>query len=68
MEGGTHYLETAQSPWDVIQGWVHPDQRPFETYLWGNALKYLHRYRRKGKPAEDIGKAIHYLTKLKETL
>ena len=66
MIGGTHYLETKYTPWDLIESWCHEDQKPMEVFLWGNALKYLHRYRRKGTPAQDIDKAIHYLSKLKE--
>ena len=68
MEGGTHYLETKVQPWAIIEDWSHPDQSQFEAYLWGNTLKYIHRYRRKGTPHQDIDKAIHYLTKLKEYL
>lgn len=43
------------------------DNMPFEAYLGyleGNAKKYLHRWRRKGKPMEDIKKAIWYLNRL----
>jgi len=66
--GGDHYRETDIQPWDAIEGWSHEDQAPFEAYLWGNAIKYIQRYRRKGKPVEDIGKAIHYLQQLEEVL
>lgn len=68
MVGGNHYKVTELQPWDVIDGWSHEDQDGFEAYLWGNALKYLQRYRRKGMPAQDIGKAIHYLQRLEEVL
>ena len=35
-------------------------------YLKGNVLKYIIRYKHKGKAAEDLGKCIWYLTRLKE--
>jgi hypothetical protein len=66
MVGGNHYKTTGVQPWDVIESWMHEDQNAFEAYLWGNALKYLHRYRRKGFPVQDIKKAIHYLERLEE--
>lgn len=68
MIGGSHYLETQFTPWDIIESWCHPDQTPMEVYLWGNALKYLHRYRRKNKPVDDLEKAIHYLERAIEEI
>lgn len=41
-------------------------QEEFEGYLKGNTLKYLWRYRYKGKPAEDLAKAGWYLAKLRQ--
>lgn len=35
-------------------------------YLTGAAMKYLHRWQYKGKPEEDLGKAIWYIERLKE--
>ena len=64
MVGGKHYVSTNLQPWDVIVSWQHPDQGPFEGYLWGNALKYLQRYRRKGKPVQDLEKAKHDIEQL----
>jgi hypothetical protein len=66
MVGGAHYQATQVQPWDVIESWMHEDQDGFEAFLWGNALKYMHRYRRKGAPIQDIKKAIHYLERLEE--
>ena len=37
-------------------------------YLKGAVLKYLWRYMYKGKPHEDIDKAIWYLTQMREEL
>ena len=39
-------------------------QEEFYGYLKGNCLKYLWRYRYKGKPLEDLEKAQWYLNKL----
>lgn len=41
-------------------------QMMFMGYLEGNTKKYLHRYRYKGKPIEDLEKARWYLSKLIE--
>ena len=38
----------------------------FEHYLQGNIIKYVWRYRYKGKPTEDLRKAEWYLQKLIE--
>ena len=40
----------------------------FESYLEGNVLKYMHRYKVKGKPLEDLSKALVYLCRLIEEL
>ena len=37
------------------------DHMMFMGYLEGNAKKYMHRYRYKGKPVEDLKKAQWYL-------
>ena len=36
----------------------------FQGYLKGNCMKYLWRYKYKGKPVEDLKKAQWYLEKL----
>jgi len=40
------------------------DTMMFLGYLEGNTKKYMHRYRYKGKPVEDLKKARWYLDKL----
>ena len=43
------------------------DNMPWEAYtgyLEGNTKKYMHRWRRKGKPVEDLKKARWYLDRL----
>lgn len=36
----------------------------YEGFLRGNAMKYLWRYDKKGKPLEDLQKAMWYLERL----
>jgi len=36
----------------------------FQGYCKGNCIKYLWRYQYKGKPLEDLQKALWYLEKL----
>jgi len=40
----------------------------FCGYLEGNVKKYLHRYRHKGKPVQDLQKAQWYLNYLQKEL
>jgi hypothetical protein len=40
----------------------------FRAYCLGNAIKYIHRHKYKGKPAEDLKKANYYLNKAITTL
>lgn len=40
----------------------------FESYCTGTALKYLWRWKKKGKPIQDIEKAIWYLETLRDYL
>lgn len=42
--------------------------RGIEAMCAGNAIKYIWRFNRKGKPVEDINKAIWYLNRLKQSL
>ena len=44
------------------------DGMMFLGYLEGNTKKYLHRYRHKGKPLEDLKKAKWYLNRLIEEM
>lgn len=56
--GGNHY-QAAIQPWDIIDAWEL-------DFFEGNALKYLLRYRFKGKPLEDLEKLEHYVKRMKE--
>lgn len=47
------------------------DNMSYEAYLGyleGNLKKYLHRWRYKGKPLEDLSKANWYLNRLRQEL
>jgi hypothetical protein len=50
--GGNHYKERAVQPWEV---WEAYDMNGWEA----SALKYLLRYKDKGKPLEDLYKCLH---------
>jgi len=50
--GGNHYKERAVQPWEV---WEAYDMNGWEA----SALKYLLRYKDKGKPIEDLYKCLH---------
>lgn len=56
-----HYSKGKYTPWEVIDDWKL-------DYYTGNALKYVCRHKHKGKPVEDIQKAIDCLIKYKQNL
>ncbi len=64
--------ESVNSPSHYASGTIEcidymKDNMPFEAfkgYLEGNAKKYLHRWRYKVKPTEDLKKAQWYLDRL----
>ena len=43
-------------------------EEEYVGYLRGNIAKYLHRWRWKGKPKEDLDKANWYLARLREVV
>ena len=47
---------------EAIQESMSPEA--FKGYLKGNTMKYLWRYDYKGKPSEDLEKAVWYLNRL----
>ena len=62
VESPSHYSSDKIECVDYLK-----DNMPFEAYIGGlewNVKKYLHRWRRKGKPVEDLLKAKWYLTRL----
>ena len=58
-----HYKQDDVECIDAIQS---ATGEGFEYYLQGVILKYIWRYRYKGKPIEDLKKAEWYLNKLLE--
>jgi len=52
-----HYISDGIEAIDYIRQQVEDTS----SYLEGNVLKYMHRYKRKGKPVEDLRKARQYL-------
>jgi len=50
--GGTHYKDRKIQPWEV---WEAYDMNGWEA----SAVKYLMRWKDKGKPLEDLYKALH---------
>jgi len=57
-----HYKQRGMEVIDVIEAGI--GDQGFIGYLLGNILKYLLRFRHKGKPIEDLKKARWYLDKL----
>ena len=59
-----HYKNGTIESIDYIKDFLSKEE--FTGFLRGNISKYLHRYRYKGKPMEDLNKARWYLDKLIE--
>lgn len=57
-----HYLQGKRETIEVIQDYMTRDE--FVGYLKGNILKYVGRFKFKGKPLQDLEKAKWYLEKL----
>ena len=57
-----HYTNGKVECIDWIEEMLSPEE--FRGYLKGNALKYLWRYKDKGHPETDLGKARWYIEKL----
>lgn len=60
----THYNTGAIECIDGIKESMNGEE--FKGYLKGNVIKYVWRYKNKGKPIEDLRKARWYLEKLIE--
>ena len=59
--GGSHYIKNTIQPWDFMESIM--SQEGFESYLQGNVIKYISRYKAKNG-VQDLQKAQHYLAKL----
>ena len=58
----SHYADSAIECIDAIAASMSRDA--FLGYLKGNVQKYIWRYEKKAKPAEDLKKARWYLNRL----
>lgn len=61
----SHYTEGAVECIDAIESSMSKDE--FLGYLKGNIIKYIWRYRLKGREVEDLKKAQWYLNRLVES-
>jgi len=59
----SHYGQGKIEAIDYIEDFLNEEE--FIGYLRGNIAKYLHRWRWKGKPKEDLEKANWYLARLR---
>ena len=57
-----HYRQGGIEAIDAIKASMTREE--FKGYLKANCMKYLWRYRHKGKPVEDLRKARWYLDRL----
>lgn len=55
-----HYTFSKYEVIDVLQAWF-----PADPFAW-QVVKYMSRYRHKGRPLEDLQKARFYLNRLIE--
>lgn len=63
--GGSHYVDMAVQPWDVMEAVLSPEE--FVGFLKGNIIKYSMRAGKKDS-SDDVAKALHYIEKLNEYL
>ncbi len=61
----SHYTSGKYETINIIED-ATSDLEGIKAFACGNALKYIIRHNKKGKPKEDIEKAIFYLNKLIE--
>jgi len=59
-----HYDRGTVQPIDFMEGSFTPDE--YRGFLKGQVIKYIARYRYKGKPIDDLAKAKTYLDWLME--
>ena len=59
-----HYGQGSIESIEYIEDFLTDEE--YKGFLRGNISKYLHRYRYKGKPVEDLKKAQWYLARLIE--
>lgn len=59
----SHYTSGKFEAIEVIED-ATSDLEGIKAFACGNALKYIIRHNKKGKPVEDLKKAIFYINKL----
>lgn len=59
----THYQSNSVECIDAIEAAVEGLDSQ-EGFLAGNAIKYLWRFKKKGKPVEDLQKVLWYINRL----
>jgi hypothetical protein len=62
VEKPPHYNNGSIECIDYIKSFLSKEE--YIGYLRGNIAKYMHRYKYKGKPVEDLKKAQWYLERL----
>lgn len=62
-----HYTNGKVECIDAIESATN-DLKGYEAFLTGQVIKYVWRFKRKGKPLEDLQKAEWYLHKLMESV
>ena len=59
-----HYTSRTMEAIDIIEMIIDGEQNPKVAYNMSNVLKYLLRFRKKGKSTEDLKKAKWYLDRM----
>jgi len=65
VEKPAHYNQGGIEAIDYIKQQL--GNEGYRAYCLGNVMKYLHRHTYKGKPKEDLAKAVWYLNEAKGT-
>lgn len=59
-----HYTNRSMEAIDIIEMIIDIEKNPKVSYAMSNVLKYMLRFRAKGKPIEDMKKARWYLDRM----
>ena len=59
-----HYCNRDMEAIDIIEMIIEIEPNPKVAYNMSNVLKYLLRFRSKGKPVHDLSKAVWYLNRM----
>lgn len=63
-----HYTQGSMETIDIIFNVIEPIDNPNVAMCIGNSIKYLSRFTHKGKPVEDLKKAVWYINKAIEEM